>query len=193
MKGSMGRQQIGDMFGMFCISREKGTPKYKRRTETMPKNFTIEIQGSKPLIDLFSDLPKQFTTQVMGDVAQKGASVIRSEARRTMPLDGELGRVGKKAVIIAKNRQNKSERIITIGGTYVNYKGKMISIGKVIRHMTAGNQGMRKTAGGQYRGKVSLRLGDFIQKAFERKKDQAVEVMQSSFQKIIEKRASRLK
>lgn len=157
----------------------------------MPKDFQIELQGTAQLIDFFKDMPRQFGERALGDIAQKGASVIRSEARRQMPIDGELGRIGKKAVIIGKNKNNKTERVVTIGGKYLTYKGKEMSLGKIIRHMTAGRQNLRKTKGGKLRGRVSLRLGDFIQRAFNRRREQAVKVMGEATFKIIERRARR--
>ncbi|HQQ81938.1 MAG TPA: hypothetical protein PK059_02055 [Cyclobacteriaceae bacterium] len=159
----------------------------------MPKDFSIDIQGDEELMKFFTDLPKQFPAQVLGDVSQKGAAVIRAEARRMMPVDGELGRVGKKAVIIAKGKQNKTERVVTIGNGYFDLDGKQISIGKIIRHMSAGGQKNRKTKKGQQRGKVAIRGGDFIQKAFTKKAEQALQVMKDNFYKIIEKRVKRTK
>lgn len=159
----------------------------------MGKHFSIELEGEKELMDFFGDLPQSFTNQVLGDIAQKGASVIRSEARRMMPIDGELGQIGKKAVIIAKDKQNKTQRDVTIGSQYITYKGKETSLGKIIRHLTAGHQNVRKTANGANRGKAEIRLGDFIQRAFERKKDKALAAMKEITQKVIEKRARRVK
>lgn len=159
----------------------------------MPKDFTIQLEGEKELMDFFADLPRNFSEQVLGDVAQKGAAIIRSEARRNMPIDGELGRVGKKAVIIGKNKRNRTERVVTIGSGYVNYKGKDVSLGKILRHMSAGFQNMRRTKTGKFRGKVGLRGGDFIQKAFDKRREQAIRVMGEATFKIIEKRARRVK
>lgn len=155
----------------------------------MSKGFTIELEGSEELVKFFSDMPKAFSDQVLGDIAHKGASVIRSEARRQMPLDGELGAIGKKAVIIGRNKENRTERVVTLGSQYVNYKGKNISIGKVIRHLTAGFQNVRRTARGKYRGKVGLRGGDFIQKAFNSRKDLAIRAMGEMTFKVMKKRA----
>jgi hypothetical protein len=154
-------------------------------------NFSIKIEADE-LIKFFNDMPSKFTDQVLGDIAQKGASVIRSEARRAMPIDGELGRMGKKAVVIARSKQNKTQRDVTIGGQYILYKGKNVSLGKIVRHMTAGKQKLRKTKRGKNRGLVSFQLGDFIHRAFERKKDMAVEVMKKSTFDIIKKRASKV-
>jgi len=155
------------------------------------KDFSIEIEGSEQLMAFFQDMPRQFGQQVLGDIAQKGAAVIRSEARRQMPLDGELGRIGKKAVIIGRNKANRTERVVTIGGAYLGYKGKQVSLGKIIRHMTAGKQNLRKTKRGFRRGKVEFRHGDFIQRAFDRRKDLAIRTMGEATFKIIEKRARR--
>jgi hypothetical protein len=157
----------------------------------MPKDFQIELEGTEQLKAFFQDMPRQFGLQVLGDIAQKGAAVIRSEARRQMPVDGELGRIGKKAVIIGKNKANRTERVVTIGSAYLSYKGKQVSLGKIIRHMTAGRQNLRRTRRGFQRGKVEFRLGDFIQKAFARRKDLAIKTMGEATFKIIAKRASR--
>lgn len=160
----------------------------------MPKgDFSIELQGSDELMKFFSDLPKQFSEQALGDIAQKGAAIIRSEARRNMPIDGELGRIGKKAVIIGRNKRNKTERVVTIGSGYVNYKGKDVSIGKILRHFSAGFQNMRRTKRGKLRGKVASRSGDFIQRAFDKRREAAIKVMGEATFKIIEKRALRSK
>lgn len=159
----------------------------------MPKDMQIELQGSQELTDFFKDMPRQFGERVLGDIAQKGASIIRSEARRQMPVDGELGRVGKKAVIIGKNKRNKTERVVTLGGQYVTYKGKEMSVGKIIRHLTAGKQNNRLTGNKRNRGKVALRLGDFIQRAFNSRREQAVKIMGEATFKIIERRVRRAK
>lgn len=159
----------------------------------MAKDFSIELQGSQELMNFFSDLPSQFGQKVLGDIAQKGASVIRSEARRQMPIDGELGRIGKKAVIIGRSKSNRTERVVTVGNTYFTYKGQHVSLGKIIRHMTSGTQNLRMTKSRRIRGRVGLRLGDFIHKAFLLRREQAIRVMGESTFKIIERRARRVK
>lgn len=157
----------------------------------MPK-FDIKLEGSQEFFKFLDDLQnKEFSDQVLGDMAQKAASVVRSEARRSMPVDGELGRVGKKAVVIKKDKQNKTIRAVTIGSGYVSLDGKQVSVGKIIRHMTAGRQNLRKRKGNLSTGKVQQRGGDFIAAAFERKKGMAIKSYEDSFVKILKKRAAR--
>jgi hypothetical protein len=155
-------------------------------------DFKIDLNGSKELMAFFDDLPKKFTDQVLGDISQAGASVIRSEARRKMPVDGELGQIGKKAVIIKRDRYNKTIRAVTLGGQLIGYKGRMVSIGKIIRHMSAGRQSLRKSKRGQQRGRVQIRGGDFIQSAFLSKKEEAIKRMGIKSAEIIKRRAARL-
>lgn len=155
-------------------------------------DFKIDLNGTKELMAFFDDMPKKFTDQVLGDIAQAGASVIRSEARRKMPVDGELGQIGKKAVIIKRDRSNRTIRAVTLGGVMVSYKGRMVSIGKVIRHMTAGPQRIRKTKRGYRRGRVESRFGDFIQSAFISKRDEAIKRMGIKSKDIIKRRAEKL-
>lgn len=157
----------------------------------MPK-FDITLEAGD-FIAFLKDLPKQFTDQVLGDMAGKAASVVRREARRNMPIDGELGLMGKKAVIIGKNKANKTERVVTIGSNYVTLKGQPVSIGKIIRHMSAGNQNLRRTKRGRLRGMVKIRGGDFILRAFMTRRLEAQGVMEKEFEKIFRKRASRVR
>jgi hypothetical protein len=152
----------------------------------------IKLEGSEDLIRFFADMPKQFGVQVLGDMSQKAASVVRSEARRQMPIDGELGQVGKKAVIIKRDKLNKTIRQVTIGAGYLNLRGKTVSVGKIIRHMTAGRQNMRRSGRGST-GRVLSRGGDFIERAFFLKRSDAIQVMRRDFQKILQKRAIRQK
>lgn len=156
----------------------------------MPK-FDISLEA-RDFVDFLDDLPKQYSDQILGDMAQKAAAVVRREARRSMPIDGELGSLGKKAVIIARSKANKSERILTIGGKYFNLRGKPVSIGKIIRHMTAGKQNTRRTKRGYLRGRVRSRGGDFILQAFNIRREDAKEVMQQDFAKILRRRAARV-
>lgn len=157
----------------------------------MPK-FEITLEA-KEYIDFLDDIPRQFSEAILGDIAQKAASVVRSEARRSMPIDGELGRVGKKAVIIARNRANRTERIVTIGNKMLDLNGKPISVGKIIRHMTAGSQNFRTRRRYGSTGRVRVRGGDFIEQAFYRRQGDALRVFQEDFGKILRRRAARVK
>ena len=157
----------------------------------MPK-FDFKLEA-KEFIDFLDDLPRQFTDGVLGDMAQKAASVVRKEARRTMPVTGELGRVGKRAVIIARNRGNRTERIVTIGTGYLDLDGKPVSVGKIIRHMTAGRQNVRKRTRFGSTGRVQLRGGDFIERAFYNRRADAIASFQEGFGKIIKRRAARVR
>ena len=158
----------------------------------MASKFEITLEA-KEFVDFLKDVPRQYSDQILGDMAHKAASVVRRQARKDMPTDGELGQVGKKAVIIARNRANKTERILTIGGGYVTYKGKQISVGKIIRHMSAGKQNLRKTRRGYVRGKVKFRGGDFIERAFQARRAEALRVMTDDFGKILRRRAARVR
>ena len=156
----------------------------------MPKvDITVE---AKEYLAFLDDLPKQFTQSVLGDMAQKAASIVRSEARRSMPIDGELGQVGKKAVIIARDRANRTMRTVTIGNGMMNLKGKPISVGKIIRHMTAGRQNPRKRKSGGRTGQVASRGGDFIQRAFLRRRQDAINAFKDLFVTIVKRRAARV-
>lgn len=149
----------------------------------------IDIQGTGEVKDLLSMLPKKMEDKVIRNTARKGAMVIRTAARRAMPWQlGDVGEVGKKAVVINNDKYNKSAVNVTIGNTLVTLNGKQISIGKVIRHMTAGKQNIRfrsTKSGKASTGKVRERYGDFIQKAFDQKKNEAMNVMAKDFEDIL--------
>lgn len=157
--------------------------------------INIKIEGAEEIVAFFSEIKNRFSPEVVGDIAQKGAMVIKNEARRQMPLDGELGQVSKKAVVIKRVGGNKTIRRVTISNNLVTLDGKQVSIGKIIRHMTAGPQKERYRKGRASTGKVANRGGDFIEKAGETKGKEAVKKMEDEAMMIIEKRAraSRIK
>lgn len=157
--------------------------------------FTIQLDGDKELMKFFADMPREFGPRVIGDIAQIGASPIRAEARRQLgdfvASSGELGLVGKKAVIIARDSKNPTVRMVTVSGKYIDFRGKAQSVGKIIRHMTAGKQNLRKTKAGYYRGIVRQRGGDFIQSAFVARRQDAINRMSKKAIEIIKRRALR--
>lgn len=158
-------------------------------------DFSIKLEGSDELIRFFASLPREFGPRVMGDIAQAGATPIRAEARRQLggfiASGGELGTVSKKAVVIVRPRDNPALRLVTVSNRYIDFRGKPQSIGKIIRHMTAGRQNVRKTKAGYYRGIVSQRGGDFVHTAFGIQRTAAIDRMAKKAFDIIKKRAFR--
>lgn len=161
----------------------------------MGSGAKIEIEGFEEVVEFFSDIKKKFSPEVIGDIAQKGATLIKNEARRQIPIGGELGRISKKGIVIKRDRANKTIREVTIGNNLVDLHGKPVSIGKVLRHMTAGRQKMRfrKTKGNAATGRVRERGGDFIERAGQIRGKEAIERMTEAAVDIIEKRASKLR
>jgi hypothetical protein len=153
----------------------------------------IKVQGSEELLEFFRETPKAFPAAVIREISRKGAKPILTQARSIMPLTGELGQVGKKAVIIQTDKRNKAAVNVTISSKYFSLHGKDQSIGKIIRHMTAGPQHERFQKGAHSTGRVSNRSGDFIEYAFSTTKDAALKIINEGFWEVISRKAAKAK
>lgn len=151
----------------------------------------IKVEGSEELLEFFKETPKAFPAAVIREISRKAAKPVLAEARAVMPLTGELGIVGKKAVVISTDKRNKAAVNVTISNKMISYHGVMQSLGKIIRHMTAGPQHRRFRKGNLSTGIVENRGGDFIQYAFALTKSMALGIINSEFGAVILKRAER--
>lgn len=153
----------------------------------------IKVQGSEELLEFFRETPKAFPAAVIREISRKGAKPILAEARSIMPLDGELGQVGRKAVVIQTDKRNKAAVNVTISPKVLSLHGKDQSIGKIILHMTAGPQHERFRKGNLSTGRVADRKGDFIEQAFASTKDMAIKIINAGFWEVILKKAQKAK
>jgi hypothetical protein len=155
--------------------------------------FSIKLDGDQQLIKLFSELPKSVGPSIVKSVATKGGGIVRDAVRQSIPSRfGELGDVAKKSVKVVSVRGNRSAVRVTITGDYQTYKGKQVSVGKIIWHMAGGNQHERhrKSGGraGQSTGKVRNRVGNIVFAGFDKSKNRAADVMKREFSSILTKK-----
>lgn len=155
--------------------------------------INIKVQGSEELLEFFRETPKAFPAAVIREISRKGAKPILTEARSIMPLSGELAQVGRKAVVIQTDKRNKASVNVTVSGKLLPLRGLDQSVGKIIRHMTAGPQFERFRKGHSSTGRVATRGGDFIEQAFNATKDMAVKIINAGFGDVILKKASKAK
>lgn len=156
-------------------------------------SLDIKIEGSQELMKLFADMPKQLPDKVLQAICRKAAQPVVTEARRNVSIDGELDRpaITKKVIRAVADKDNPTAVRVTISNNYVNYKGKRVSVGKIFRHLSAGPQEERKKRNAKKTGKVANRVGDFIERAFERKKDRVLKVISDQTIKILKRRAAK--
>lgn len=155
----------------------------------------IKLEGSKELIEFFASTPKNFPNRVIQNISRQAARPILNEARRNTGIDGLLDdpSITKKVIVIARDKTNPTAAVVTLSNAYVNYKGKDQSVAKIFRHLSAGNQHDRKKSSGSGTGKVNRRVGDFIETAFIRKKEKAIEIINEKFLAVLKKAAIKAK